>query len=87
MGLACSSHLPSPVADLFLCWADYTGLQPGLGEQHLLEKAGFPVAFVSAGGPDLPFAYIRGDTQPNCDFFLCGPITSREQPPVLLLVV
>lgn len=71
MGLACSTHPPYLEEDLLLCWAGYsTCLHPGLGEQHMLEKAGFPAAFVSAGGPDLPFAHIKGNTQLTRDFFV-----------------
>lgn len=36
----------------------------------MLENAGFPAAFVSAGGLDLPFAHIKGDTQLTRDLFV-----------------
>lgn len=57
------THPPSLEADV-LCWAGCSPCpRPGLGEQHMLEKAGFPAAVLSAGGPDLPFAHIKGNAQ------------------------
>lgn len=70
VGLACSTHPPSLEADLLCCAGCSPCLHPGLGEQHMLEKAGFPVAFLSARGPYLPFVHIKGNTQLTRGFFV-----------------